>query len=352
MKTLIVPMAGKSSRFPGMRPKWMLTHPKTNRYMCLESIRGLNLDFFDQIYFIFLAAHETKYDFMSGFKVVLKEMGIEEKSKCLLLDSETNSQAQTVYEAIIQEDIEGFIFIKDSDGYFRCNLLDPVNQVAYEDLNNVRNINPASKSYIQIDDNANLTNIVEKHVISTSFCVWGYGFESSKDFIRFYLEVSKLDNRGYISDIIYLMLLNNVRFQSISTAEFKDWGTIEDWNRYKENFKCMFVDIDGTLITNSSSLFAPYTGTGKALRQNIDALNQLYLQGFTYTILTTSRAEDLRQLTVGELTQHGILYDHLLMGLPHSQRILINDFSESNSFPSCVAINLPRDSDNLQQYLN
>ena len=114
----------------------------------------------------------------------------------------------------------------------------------------------------------------------------------------------------------------------------------------------MFVDIDGTLITNSSSLFAPYTGTGKALRQNIDALNQLYLQGFTYTILTTSRAEDLRQLTVGELTQHGILYDHLLMGLPHSQRILINDFSESNSFPSCVAINLPRDSDNLQQYLN
>ena len=352
MKTLIVPMAGKSSRFPGMRPKWMLTHPKTNRYMCLESIQGLNLDFFDQIYFIFLAAHEIKYDFIAGFKGALKEMGILEKSKWVLLDKETNSQAQTVYEAIIQEDIWGFIFIKDCDGYFRCNLKEPVNQVAYEDLNNIESINPASKSYIQLDDNSNLTNIVEKQVISTSFCVGGYGFESSKDFIQFYLEVSKLNNEGYVSDIIYLMLLSNFRFQSISTSQFKDWGTIEEWNRYKEKFKCMFVDIDGTLITTSSNLFAPYTGSGKALNENIAALNNLYLQGLTYTILTTSRAENLRQLTVRELSRHGILYDHLLMGLPHSQRILINDFSESNSFPSSVAINLPRDSDNLKKYLN
>ena len=29
MKNLIVPIAGKSSRFPNIRPKWMLTHPKS-----------------------------------------------------------------------------------------------------------------------------------------------------------------------------------------------------------------------------------------------------------------------------------------------------------------------------------
>ena len=53
MKTLIVPMAGQSSRFPNTRPKWMLTHPATNRFMVTESISGINLDFFDKIYFFF-----------------------------------------------------------------------------------------------------------------------------------------------------------------------------------------------------------------------------------------------------------------------------------------------------------
>ena len=51
MKNLIIPMAGKSSRFPDMRPKWMLTHPMTNRFMGIESILGFNLEFFDNIYY-------------------------------------------------------------------------------------------------------------------------------------------------------------------------------------------------------------------------------------------------------------------------------------------------------------
>lgn len=38
---LIIPAAGKSSRFPGVRPKWMLVHPNGN-LMLIEAIRGLN----------------------------------------------------------------------------------------------------------------------------------------------------------------------------------------------------------------------------------------------------------------------------------------------------------------------
>ena len=30
---LIIPMAGKSSRFPNMRPKWMLTHPQETLWL-------------------------------------------------------------------------------------------------------------------------------------------------------------------------------------------------------------------------------------------------------------------------------------------------------------------------------
>ena len=50
MTNLIVPMAGKFSRYGGLRPKWMLTHPKNNRFMVTEAISGLNLDLFDKIF--------------------------------------------------------------------------------------------------------------------------------------------------------------------------------------------------------------------------------------------------------------------------------------------------------------
>ena len=39
---VIVPCAGKSSHFPNMRPKWMLTHPDGNM-MVKEAIEGLNI---------------------------------------------------------------------------------------------------------------------------------------------------------------------------------------------------------------------------------------------------------------------------------------------------------------------
>lgn len=79
MKNLLIPMAGKSSRFPGMRPKWMLTHPMTNRFMVTESILGINLNFFDVIYFIFLQSHEEQYHFHLGFLEELKECNLFKK---------------------------------------------------------------------------------------------------------------------------------------------------------------------------------------------------------------------------------------------------------------------------------
>ena len=47
--TLILPAAGKSSRFPGMRPKWLLTHPNGN-LMIVEAIKGINFTNIDSIY--------------------------------------------------------------------------------------------------------------------------------------------------------------------------------------------------------------------------------------------------------------------------------------------------------------
>jgi hypothetical protein len=88
------------------------------------------------------------------------------------------------------------------------------------------------------------------------------------------------------------------------------------------------------------------------LEDNIDYLADLHERGKVKIILTTSRPERLRKITLMELQTKGIPYDELIMGLPHCQRVLINDFAKSNPYPSATAINMPRNQDILKEFLS
>ena len=351
MRSLIVPMAGRSTRFPNMRPKWMLSHPMSHRMMVTEAISGLNLDFFDNIYFICLQQHEDKYSFMKGFVAELDDAGLRAKSNIVLLPEQTDSQSETVYTFLSGYELDAFIFIKDSDGFYKCDV-EERNQVAYFDLNDMDDINARTKSYVDLDVNDVVTNIVEKKVISSTFSSGGYGFADAKEFCKTFEKLQDMDGECYISHIIFEMMLSGSTFYGTKTTDFKDWGTLDAWNKYKSQYKCLFVDIDGTLITNSSHHFPPYTGSGEPIEDNIDLLAELHEQGKAKIILTTSRPERLRQLTIQELQTKGIPFDELVMGLPHCQRIVINDFAKSNPYPSCSAINIPRNENNLTEFLS
>ena len=329
----------------------MLSHPMTNRMMVTEAISGLNLDFFDNIYFLCLQEHEDKYSFMKGFVAELDDAGLRAKSNIVLLPEQTESQSETVYTFLSGYDLDGFIFIKDSDGFYRCDV-EERNQVAYFDLNDMDDINARTKSYVDLDVNDVVTNIVEKKVISSTFSSGGYGFADAKEFCKTFEKLQDMDGECYISHIIFEMMLSGSTFYGTKTTDFKDWGTLDAWNKYKSQYKCLFVDIDGTLITNSSHHFPPYTGSGEPIEDNIDLLAELHEQGKAKIILTTSRPERLRQLTIQELQTKGIPFDDLVMGLPHCQRIVINDFARSNPYPSCSAINIPRNENNLTEFLS
>ena len=56
-------------------------------------------------------------------------------------------------------------------------------------------------------------------------------------------------------------------------------------------------------------------------------------------------------MTLEELKDKGIEYDQVIMGLPHSRRVLINDFAKSNPYPSATAINMPRNKTDLKELL-
>ena len=323
----------------------------SHRMMVTEAISGLNLDFFDNIYFICLQQHEDKYSFMKGFVAELDDAGLRAKSNIVLLPEQTDSQSETVYTFLSGYELDGFIFIKDSDGFYRCDV-EERNQVAYFDLNDMDDINARTKSYVDLDVNDVVTNIVEKKVISSTFSSGGYGFADAKEFCKTFEKLQDMDGECYISHIIFEMMLSGSTFYGTKTTDFKDWGTLDAWNKYKSQYKCLFVDIDGTLITNSSHHFPPYTGSGEPIEDNIDLLAELHEQGKARIILTTSRPERLRQLTIQELQIKGIPFDDLVMGLPHCQRIVINDFARSNPYPSCSAINIPRNENNLTEFLS
>lgn len=347
MKNLIIPMAGSSTRYPNLRPKWMLTMPKSGDLMCVESIKGLNLDFFDKIYFTFLKEHEEKYQISNGLRKCLIKNSISEKSVFVILEEQTQSQSETVYKTIVKENIDGFIFIKDSDGFFNQKIDSTDNQISFHDLNKAGEIIASNKSYIQMEKNNIVTNIVEKKVISSSYCVGGYGFKSADEFIKSYNSTSKYVGECFVSSVIFEMILQGNIFVSKQVEDFIDWGTIRDWKKFCSEFSTIFIDLDGTLITNTSEFIPPYTGTGEPLMKNIEVIQRKHREGKCQVIITTARPEYYRDLTIKELQKYEIPFDQLIMGLSHCKRYLINDYSETNPYPSSISMNIERNMENL-----
>ena len=350
-------MAGKSSRFPSSKPKWMLTHPETKNFIGIESIKGINLEIFNKIYFVTLEKYEKDYSFLKGFKKCLKNNNLFENSEIVLLSRKTSSQPETVLKILENYKKETSFLIKDSDNYIDLKLKNISNLVGYFDLNNLTLTNPSSKSYIQIDGGGNIINIVEKKVISNIFSVGAYGFRSNLEFINSFKNIKKLNssrknNEIYTSHVIYNMILNGSIFKGIKSSSFIDWGDIKSWERFKENFLTIFCDIDGTLVKNSSEHFPPYIGQAEPLLKNINVLKRLKIEKNAYIVLTTSRKEEFRKSTIKEMNKYNIPFDKLIMELPHAKRVLINDFSSSNRYPVSESINLKRNEDNLENFIN
>lgn len=343
-------MMGKSTRFPNLRPKWMLTHP-TGGFMGTEALRGLNLDNFSTVYFITNKEHQDNYHFIDGFINELRNINTSIKIEFVLLEEQTRSQPETVYECIKRMNITGPILVKDSDNYFEADIGDGGNLVCYFDLNDGNQFNARNKSYIQFDTNGFVNNIVEKKIISSTFSVGGYGFSSAEEFCTYFDKLKHLTSEIYMSNIIFQMLLSGHKFTGIKTANYEDWGTLEEWNRFKKTYRTLFVDLDGVLIENTSVHMRPFIGSGKPISKNINLLQNLHKQGRTKIIITTARPLSSKEETEWELQTNGIPYDMLIMELPHSQRIIINDFAKSNPYPSCTAVNLERNADNLDVYL-
>ena len=348
MKNLIITAAGLSTRFEGLKPKWMLTHPKGN-WMIVEALKNFDFDNVDKVYFGFLKEHIEKYNCRHAIDMCMDELGIKDKAEVVILSDRTKNQPHTVYEVIKQASIEGQIIIKEVDNRFSYGIEDG-NFMCYYDLNDTTSINPSNKSYITIGEDGYISDLVEKKVISSTFGCGSYSFENSEDYCEYFEQMSN-KTKLFLSDIIKQMIEDGFKFKPIKVSDYIDWGTKEDWFDYVRQYKTLFVDIDGTLVKSSGKYTPPFWGETEGIKENIEFLNRLYDTGKVCIILTTARTSDARVATLNQLKQEGVKYHNIIFDLFHANRTIINDYGTSNPYPTCDAVNIVRNSNELERFI-
>ena len=340
---IIVPAAGLSSRFPGMKPKYLL-YDYQHRLM-LENAVQPYIDAGYSITIGVLKEHDEKYNSTSFIK---HEMG--DKVKVVIIPQITKGPAETVYQILQLANItEGEFMVKDCDSFFEHttksgNYICTSNVADHEVLNRLR-----AKSFVISNEQGIVTSIIEKQVVSNKFCVGGYKFESVAEYKKAFESISQ-EREVFVSDVISVMLQNGHIFVENDSINYVDVGTSKEWFEYN-NKPVIFCDIDGTIIKAQKRVGEDsYDSEPIVLTKNVERLLE-YERNGSLIIFTTSREKNQEWVTKALLSKLGFKSQQLIIGLPNARRVLINDFDVSNPYPRAEAINIERNSDTLGFYL-
>ena len=200
---------------------------------CVEAISGLPLRQFTDIYFIISKYADTEWHLETKIRWDLCKLFHKDKLtsntniKFIKLENQTKSQVETIYNAVTQSSIDGTIFIKDADNSFVLNKLPLGNSVCIYSIEDCTVFEPQHKSYVSIDDNMLITNIIEKRVVSKYFNCGGYSFKDVSLFTEAYNHFKNSDDHVYLSHLIYyLMLAKKVLVTPEIATDYNDF-TIE-----------------------------------------------------------------------------------------------------------------------------
>ena len=228
INNLIVPMACRCSDKMPLE----FQYNNNGEMKCIEALSGMSLLTFDNIYFVLPWAGDIRWDLQDKLIISVdrlrRDMRIREDTKVhyVVLDS-TSSQAETIYETIKFNDITGSIFIKDADNKCTIETTPTDNSVCLFSLENCDIVDPIHKSYVTLDDNMFVTNMIEKRVVSSYFNCGGYSFKDVNDFIEGYEFCKKLEKNEhmYLSHIIYyLILFKKMIFKPVIADSYTDFA--------------------------------------------------------------------------------------------------------------------------------
>lgn len=230
--TLIMPMLDLSPKYEDKCPIEFQYNNETGIMNCMEVLNRTDMRFIKAIHFIILKKHEYLYNIIRKIRSEIKFNEERYEDIDIIISkvlNPTSSQAQTVYNEIKSNNITGPIIIKDADNACDIDLYgkNKGNFVFVYPLEKTPIVDPQHKSYISVDDQNFVTNIIEKRVVSNLFNCGGYGFNNAEDFKTAYealMEFEDINNHMYISHIIYWLMLNkNLKFRPIEADGYEDF---------------------------------------------------------------------------------------------------------------------------------
>ena len=318
MKTLIVLCAG--NHMLDKMPAYLNRYPD-GKLLAEKTIEGIYPESYDRIIFTILETSEFKYNAKQILLNELKKYPIEVMS----LPNYTSGPAESLYKTIIKAQVNGEFVARDSLNYIKLqqnitgNFIVGLNIAKYHhDVLNVR-----SKSFIIINEQSQVLDIIEKRFRSDIISTGMYGFKNVNDFIMAY---SRLNDKNYsikqlyLSHIIsYLIGYKKRLFQCVTTEKFEDWSSDEAWNVLQKHNAVYFANLDLFLDNTKTEHF------------NINALNKLQKcsnmnQNF---IFYTSKKEIDAYKIKAMLLRHGINCMYIIMDIPFSKlKYMINTIKD------------------------
>lgn len=266
MTTLIILCAG-SATLDGKR-SCIAVHPD-GKYLFEKCISGINLTGINRIVISVFENDNLEFEIEKKVRESFKELSFNGQIEVCAIPFKTNDSSETVYCTIKQMKISGRILIKDVDNFFIVEDINYENFVAGLDIldYDIRRLH--RKSFITINEQNYILDIIEKRVKSGIICTGFYGFKSAKDFVKVYdtlkdemYNIEKI----YVSHIVaYMIGRFGGIFKYVQVNNFESYDSQEDWNDLINHFeksqspkeKLILLDLDGTLFdTNEVNYYA------------------------------------------------------------------------------------------------
>jgi len=345
-RTLLLPCAGKSSRYPGVRPKWMLTLPSGELALARAAA---SLPACERIVVAVRAEHEARYQ-----TVALLERVFGSSVEVLVLPFDTRGPADTVAEMIMGAGVEGAFAIKDADSFFDPAPLPDIGFVALSDIRkNPHMTNVGAKSFAVINENNLVVEMIEKSLASNFVSVGLYGFSDAAAYLESFAATRAVTETGelFVSHVMNRAIADGMAVAPLPVEGLIDVGTLEDWRRHVRPRGTIVTDLDGVVFQNHSRYFAPFWEDDDVpIDGNVAALRDFQAQG-AQIVFMTARPEVYRAKTEAALRRLGLEPHAIVMDCRHGRRFLINDHAASNPYPSAVAISTERNSPTLAEYM-
>ena len=244
MRNLVILCAG--SRMINGRPLFLMKHPD-GKLIAEKAIEGIFPENYDRI--IYVVLEEIDQKFGAGSRI-LNSIGKKYPVELVRLCGSTSGPAETVYQTIKKADIEGQLSIRDSHSYISLsedlagNFVAGLDLIGYEKtVDNLR-----SKSFIVLNEQKQILDVVEKRFCSDVISSGLYGFKQTADFIMAYDKLSTHDypiQKLYVSHIIsYLIGYSRRVFHCVAISEFEDWASPSSWMRIQKKYAMYFLELE------------------------------------------------------------------------------------------------------------